>query len=161
MILCKVDSVTFDEVSQMGIVIISDPKSNRVLPVWVGIFEAQAILFKLQNSYFPRPLTHDLLKICIEQLNGKVEYVLINKIEHNTYYAQLHISQNDEKIVVDARPSDAIALAVRVDVPVYVDEKIMETNGVDREEFLREQKEKLYRSFLESLDDEDMGKLKH
>ena len=161
MILCKVEGVTFDEISQMGIVLLSEKEGKKILPIWVGIFEAQAILFRLQNSYFPRPLTHDLLKICIEQLSGKVEYIFINKVEQNTYFCEIHIKQNNKEIVIDSRPSDAIALAVRVDVPIYVHEDVFESNGIDKEEFLKEQRDKIYKAYLETMEDEDTGKIKH
>ncbi|MFH2071140.1 MAG: bifunctional nuclease family protein [Elusimicrobiota bacterium] len=160
MISCKIETVTFDDVSHMGVVLLTEKDGRRVLPVWVGLFEAQAILFRLQNSYFPRPLTHDLLKNCIERLNGQVEYILINRIENNTFYAQIHIKHNNNKIVIDSRPSDAIALAVRVETPIYVEEKLFETNGVDKEEFLKEQREKLYKLYLEATE-EDEEKTKH
>ena len=161
MIQCKVETVTFDEVSQMGVILLEEINGKRVLPIWVGIFEAQAALFKIQNSFFPRPLTHDLLKDCIEQLNGHVEYVYLSKVEQNTYYAEICILRNNEKIIIDSRPSDAVALALRFEAHIYVDEKILETNGIDKEEFLKQQKEKLYRLYLESVEDEDAGKLKH
>ncbi|MDI6641027.1 MAG: bifunctional nuclease family protein [Elusimicrobiota bacterium] len=161
MINCKVETVTFDEISQMGIVLLQEISGDRILPVWVGIFEAQAILFRLQNQYFTRPLTHDLLKSSIVHLGGKIEYVYINKVEHSTFYAQIHIIQNSKKIVIDSRPSDAIAVALRAEVPIYVDEKVMDSNGIDREEFLKEQKERLYKIYLESLEDDELGKLKH
>ena len=161
MILCKVETVTFDEVSQMGVVLLSEKNGKKVLPIWIGIFEAQAILFRLQNSYFPRPLTHDLLKICIEHLSGKVEYIFINKVEQNTYFCEIHIKQNNKEIVIDSRPSDAIALAVRVDAPIYVHEDVFESNGIDKEEFLKEQRDKFYKAYLETMEDEDTGKIKH
>jgi uncharacterized protein len=159
MLLAKVETVTFDEASQMGIVLLTI--NDRTLPIWVGLFEAQAVLLKLQNSSFPRPLTHDLLKNCIEKLDGRVEYVYINDIVKGTFYAQIHISRAPGKIIIDSRPSDAIALAVRVNVPIYIDEKVFETSSVDKREFLEQQKEKLYRSYLESLGDDEIGKLKH
>ncbi|MBU2614203.1 MAG: bifunctional nuclease family protein [Elusimicrobia bacterium] len=161
MITCKVEAVTFDEISQMGIVLLTEQEGKRVLPVWVGIFEAQSILFRLQNACFPRPLTHDLFKNTIEQLGAKVDFVYLNKIEQNTYYAQVHLTQKDNEIVIDARPSDAIAVALRCEAAIYIDEKVMESNAVDREEFLKEQKEKSYKTYLESLEEEDLGKLKH
>jgi len=101
------------------------------------------------------------LKSCMEKLGGKVEYVLINDILDNTFYAQIHIVKDDRKDILDSRPSDAIALAVRVNVPIYVNEKVFEFSGVNKENFLKDQKEKLYLSYLESLEDDDMGKLKH
>ena len=159
MIPVKVETVTFDESSQMGIVLLDVDK--RTLPIWIGLFEAQAILLKLQGTSFPRPLTHDLLKNCIETLGGKMEYILINDIIKGTFYAQIHILLDSKKIAIDSRPSDAIALAVRVNMPVYVDEHVFESTNVDRDDFLKQQKEKLYRAYLESLGDDEIGKLKH
>lgn len=161
MIALKVDTVTFDELSQMGIVLLVTEDNKRALPIWIGLFEAQSILFKLQGSFFPRPLTHDLLKNCIEQLGGKVEYILINDLNKNTFFAEIHIKREEKEIIVDSRPSDAIAIAVRAEAPIYVSEKIFEESSVEKEDFLREQKEKIYKTYLESLDDDEIGKLKH
>ena len=161
MILCKIETVSFDETAQMGIVLLVEENGERAVPIWVGIFETQAIMIKMKETHFPRPLTHDLLKSCMEKLGGKVEYVLINDIMDNTFYAQIHIAKDDKKDIIDSRPSDAIALAVRVNAPIYVNEKVFELSGVNKENFLKEQKEKLYLSYLESLEDDDMGKLKH
>jgi len=161
MILMKVDTVIFGDLSQMGIVLLVTEDNERAIPIWVGLFEAQAIMFKLQGSVFPRPLTHDLLKNCIEKLSGKVEYILINDINKNTFYAEIHIIANNKKIVIDSRPSDAIALAVRTNSQIYVDEKVFEASSVDKEEFLKEQREKIYKAYLESLEDDNTGKLKH
>lgn len=161
MLPVRIESVNFDYATQMGVVVLSDETSQRIVPIWVGLFEAQAILFKLKGSSFARPLTHDLLKNCIETLNGKVEFVYINEISQNTFFAEIHISQNGEKITIDSRPSDAIALALRSNVPVYVSEKVFEISSVDKEEFLRQQKENQFRYYLETLDNDDFGKFKH
>lgn len=161
MIKLKLTDVIFDEILQMGIVLLEDIHTNRVLPIWVGIFEAQAILFKMQNVYFPRPLTHDLTKNIIETLGGKVSHILISKIEENTFYAEVHIKVAEKDFIVDSRPSDAIALAIRTDAPIYVDDKVMEVSSKDKEEFIKEQKDKLYKQFLEYSDLEDENKLKH
>lgn len=166
MIKVKLVDLLFDEITQMGIMlleeeIVSSNVQPKVLPIWIGMFEAQAIMFKLQNLYFPRPLTHDLLKNCIEQLSGKVESIIITKIQDNTYYAEIHVSQGEQKIVIDSRPSDAVALAVRTDAPIYVSEELMLTAGVNKEEFIKEQKDKLLRQLLELAETEDDKKLKH
>lgn len=165
MIKVKLADLLFDEITQMGIILLEEEvaleEHKRVLPIWVGMFEAQAILFKLQNLFFPRPLTHDLLKNVIESLSGKVEYVIITKIQDNTYYAEIHIIKNNTKVVVDSRPSDAIALAVRLDAPIYVAEDVMMNAGVEKEEFIKEQKEKLLKQLLELADIDEEDKLKH
>lgn len=165
MIKVKLADLLFDEITQMGIILLEEEAAvgehKRVLPIWVGMFEAQAILFKLQNLFFPRPLTHDLLKNVIESLSGKIEYVVITKIQDNTYYAEIHIIKNNTKVIIDSRPSDAIALAVRVDVPIYVAEDVILNAGVEKEEFIKEQKEKLLKQLLELADIDEEDKLKH
>ncbi len=166
MIKVKIADLMFDEVSQMGIVLLEEETQQiqnvkkKVLPIWIGMFEAQAILFKLQNLFFPRPLTHDLLKNIIETLKFSVEYVIITKIENNTFFAEIHIKKDKEKFVIDSRPSDALALAVRVDADIYVNEEVILQAGVDKEEFIKEQKDKLLKQLLEFIDEED-NKLKH
>ncbi|MEW6039910.1 MAG: bifunctional nuclease family protein [Elusimicrobiota bacterium] len=161
MIKCKVETVTFDELSQMGVVILTEIEGDRVLPIWIGLFEAQAILFRLQNSFFPRPLTHDLLKNCLEKLGGKTARIIISKVEQSTYHAEIVIIAYGKEIKIDSRPSDAIALAVRAQVPILVDNKVMDENGIKRDEFVKEQKEKIYKKYLETFEEEDSGKLKH
>ncbi len=168
MIKVKVVDLIFDEISQMGIVLLEEEtalkqeqQNPKVLPIWIGVFEAQSILFKLQNLFFPRPLTHDLLKNVIEIMSGKVEYVVITKIKDNTFYAEIHILKGEDKVVVDSRPSDAISLAIRVDCPIYVTEEVMLQAGVDKEEFLKEQKSKVLEQLLKFVDTEDENKLKH
>jgi bifunctional DNase/RNase len=166
MIKVKLVDLLFDEISQMGIILLGEENPQpgakiKVVPIWIGLFEAQAIMFKLQNLSFPRPLTHDLLKNCIEQLGAKIEYVAITKIENNTYYAEIHLIQNDNKIVVDSRPSDAVALAIRADVPIYMAEELMLNAGVDKEEFIKEHKEKLLLKLLELAETEEEKKIKH
>jgi hypothetical protein len=161
MLLCKIDTVSYDEQAQMGVVILITDSKTRALPIWVGLFEAQSILMKIQGTDLPRPLTHDLLKNCLDTFKIKIEYVLINDMTKNTFYAQLHMVQDNKKVVMDSRPSDAIAIAVRVEAPIYVEEKVFNDGGVDKNELLREQKEQLYRSFLESLPDDALGKFKH
>ncbi len=161
MIKVKLADLIFDEIAQMGIILLEDINNKKVLPIWIGIFEAQSILFKLQNMYFPRPLTHDLIKNSIELLGGKVESVIISAIKDNTFYAQINIKKNDQVLVLDSRPSDAVALAIRTDSPIYVSEDIMNVSSKTKEEFTKEQKDKLYKQLLEFSDAENDSKLKH
>lgn len=161
MIKVKLSDLIFDEISQMGIILLEDETTQKVLPIWVGIFESQAILFKLQNMYFPRPLTHDLLKNTIETLGGKVESIIISLVKENTFYAEIHIRVNEKKFILDSRPSDAIALAVRTSSPIYVSDEIMNSAVVSKEDFAKEQKEKFYKQLLEFTDTEDEKRLKH
>jgi bifunctional DNase/RNase len=161
MIKVKLADLIFDEISQMGIILLEDESTQKVLPIWIGIFESQAILFKLQNMYFSRPLTHDLLKNTIESLGGVVEFVIISSVKENTFYAEIHIKLGEKEVVLDSRPSDAIALAVRTSSPIYVNEDILLTSAVSKEEFAKEQKEKFYKQLLELSDLEEEKKLKH
>lgn len=156
----KLIDVVFDEISQMGIIILED-ENSYVLPIWIGIFESQAIMFKLQGMYFPRPLTHDLFGQIFNVLNVKVEYVLISSVKENTYYAEIHLIKDNEKFVIDSRPSDAVAIAVRINVPIYVADEVMHTAGMKKEEFLKQQKEKFFSQILELSDFDNEKKLKH
>ena len=142
MIRVKLADLIFDEYSQMGIMLLEDEATSRVLPIWIGLFETQAILFRLQNMYFPRPLTHDLFKNCLDMLGIKVEYVIVTTVKDNTYYAEIHLLKDTERYVLDSRPSDAVALAVRTESPIYVSEDVMNTAAMSKEEFDREQKVK-------------------
>ncbi|MCS7231000.1 MAG: bifunctional nuclease family protein [Elusimicrobiota bacterium] len=173
MIKVKVGDLLFDEISQMGIVLLEEDiqesqqseehKSSdiKVLPIWIGMFEAQSIMFKLQNMFFPRPLTHDLLKNCIEMLFGKVKYIIITSIKDNTFYAEICIDVNNKEVRVDSRPSDAIALAIRCECPIYVNEEVMNLASVKKEEFIKEQRDKILRQILELSELEEENKLKH
>lgn len=166
MIKVKLVDLIFDELTQMGVMLleeetVQETQHVKVVPIWIGIFEAQSIMFKLQNLVFPRPLTHDLLKNCIEQMQGKVERVVITKIYDNTFYAEIHILRGEEKIVVDSRPSDAVALAIRADAPIYITEEVMLAAAIDKEEFIKAQKDKLLKQLLELADTEEEKKLKH
>ncbi len=166
MIKVKLIDLLFDEISQSGIMLLAEESpqpgaKEKVIPIWIGIFEAQSIMFKLQNLSFPRPLTHDLLKNCIEELGAKIDYVAITKIENNTYYAEIHLIHNNERIVIDSRPSDAVALAIRADAQIYISEELMLYAAVDKEEFIKEHKEKLLLKLLELAESEEEKKIKH
>jgi len=158
MILTKVRSVEFDETSQMGVVMLQDAEGKKVLPIWVGIFEAQATLFRLKNISSPRPLTHDLLRNVIENLKGKVEYVFVDDIVGNTYYAKINVVLGNEKIVIDSRPSDAIALALRTDSPIYVSEKVFDSHSLDTDKFEDEQRQEFFKQYLANLSEDDLNK---
>jgi bifunctional DNase/RNase len=120
--------------SQHRIVVLKDMHSERYLPIWIGPFEADAITVELQEMPSARPLTHDLLKSVIRELGGKVIHVLINDLRNEVYYARLVINVNGKQMEVDSRPSDAIALAVRVKAPIYVAEGVMEKAAFEPDE---------------------------
>ena len=125
MVRVNIDSVRVSLMSQHRVVVLKDAEATRYLPIWIGPFEADAITIELQDVEVARPLTHDLLKATIEQLGAEVERVAITELRNDTFYAEISLSVNGKQMKIDARPSDAIALAVRAEVPVYVDEDVM------------------------------------
>lgn len=149
MIRCKVEDVLFDKSSNMGVVLLVEEDGERILPIWIGLYETQAILLKMRNYSTARPLTHDLLRECINRLNGVVKYIYISDVVNNVFHAKIYIEADKKEIIIDSRPSDAIALALRANCDIYIDKKILDSNGIDREEFMKKQK-KSY--IIESVD---------
>jgi bifunctional DNase/RNase len=148
-----------DPVTNMPIVILKDKDGDRVLPIWVGIFEANAIALQIENVATPRPMTHDLLRNIIADLDGQVDRVVVSDLKDNTFYAVIHLTVRGERVAIDARPSDAIALALRTRSPILVEENVIDTAktvdfNADRTDSDRLQK------WLESLDPEELGKYK-
>jgi uncharacterized protein len=148
-----------DPITNMPIVILKDRAGERVLPIWVGIFEANAIALQIENIATPRPMTHDLLRNIIRDLDGEVDRIVVNELKENTFYAIIHLTVRGERIAVDARPSDAIALALRTRSPILVEETVIDNAktvdlGADSTDSERLQK------WLESLDPDDLGKYK-
>jgi bifunctional DNase/RNase len=148
-----------DPITNMPIVILKDKDGDRVLPIWVGIFEANAIALQIENIATPRPMTHDLLRNVISDLNGQVDRVVVSDLKDNTFYAIIHLTVRGERVAVDARPSDAIALALRTRSPILVEETVIDNAKTvdftsDRADTDRLQK------WLESLDPDELGKYK-
>jgi len=125
MIEVKVMKVAIDVNSKMPVIVLKEKKGEKTLPIWIGLFEAQAIALAMENVKPPRPLTHDLAKSLIEKLHGKVDKVVITDLINNTFYARILIRRNGENLQVDSRPSDAIALAIRLKVPIFIDETVL------------------------------------
>ena len=130
MIEVTIDSIRVSLMSQHRIVVLKEENGSRFLPIWIGPFEADAITLQLQGIDAPRPLTHDQLKTLIETLVGEVLHILINVLEKNTYYAQIVLDVDGDTIEIDSRPSDAIALSVRVSAPIFVAEEVMDQAGL-------------------------------
>ncbi len=157
MIEMKVRGVTVDPITSMPIVILKDKEGKRTLPIWVGVFEAGAIAMELEGIVAPRPLTYDLIKSIIEGLQGKVTQVCVHGLEDHAFFAKITISRAKKKVNIDARPSDALALALRAGVPIYVSEEVFKgISGIDGLKG-REDAGKL-RGFLANLKAEDFGK---
>ena len=114
-----------DPVTNTPIVLLHDPEGQRVLPIWVGVSEANAIALQIENIPSPRPMTHDLLRNVITDLKGEVHRVVVNDLKGNTFYAQLYLRVNGDDAIIDARPSDAIALALRTRAPIFAEEHVI------------------------------------
>ncbi len=137
--------------------LLKEVEQERQLPIFIHATEADAIVAELQGYKHPRPLTHDLLKNCIAALGGELQYVLINDLRDNIFYAVLHIWHDGQALDIDARPSDSIALAVRARVPIYVAEHVMEEAGIYPSEEAEEQEQlAVFREFMNSLDIDDL-----
>jgi len=134
MIEVTIASIRVSLMSQHRIVVLKEESGVRFLPIWIGPFEADAITLQLQGIDAPRPLTHDLLKKVIETLGGEVLHILISGLEKNTYFARIVLDVDGDTVEVDSRPSDAIALGVRVNAPIYVAEEVMDQAGLQPEE---------------------------
>lgn len=153
----KIKGLMIDPVSNMPIIILKNRQGDSVLPIWVGIFEANAIAMQLEKIVSPRPMTHDLLRNVLSQLDARVKRVVITDLRDNTFFAAIHLERNGESLLVDARPSDAMALALRADAPIFVDEEVLHksTSGEDSSD--SEETERL-RRWLETVDPEELGK---
>ena len=155
----SIKGLMLDPVSNSPIVVLKDENEKFFLPIWVGIFEANAIALQLENISTPRPMTHDLLRNVIQDLKATVQKVVVCDLQDNTFYALIYLSLNGDTLAVDARPSDAIALALRTRAPIFVEETVIDhAKTVD---FTTEKADadRLHK-WLESLDPDDLGKYK-
>ena len=148
-----------DPITNMPIVILRDKEGNRVLPIWVGIFEANAIALQIENISTPRPMTHDLLRNVIQDLHASVQKVVVCDLQENTFYALIYLSLNGDTVAIDARPSDAIALALRTRAPIYVEETVIDNAKTVDFAPAKADADRLHK-WLESLDPDDLGKYK-
>ncbi len=155
----SIKGLMVDPMAGTPIVILKDKQGERVLPIWVGVPEANAIALQIENVSTPRPMTHDLLRNIITDLDGRVDRVVVSDLRDNTYFAVIHLTVRGERVAVDARPSDAIALALRTRSPILVEESVIEnakTADFTTEPSDNERLQKLF----ESLDPEELGKYK-
>ena len=148
-----------DPVTNMPIIILRDQEGQRVLPIWVGVFEANAIALQIENIATPRPMTHDLLRNVIADLKAQVRKIVVSDLKENTFYALIYMTVNGDTVAVDARPSDAIALALRVRAPIFVEGAVIDS--AKRLDFTPDKADsERLQKWLESLDPEDLGKYK-
>ncbi len=156
----KIKGLMIDPITNMPIIILRDPRSDSVLPIWVGIFEANAIALELEKIVTPRPMTHDLLRDMVKSLGARIERISVTELKENTFYALIHLSHNGRTFQVDSRPSDAIALALRAQAPIFVNTAVIEAaKNIDPTEDVRDT-ERL-RKWLETLDETELGKQIH
>ena len=148
-----------DPITNMPIIILRDKDGQRVLPIWVGVFEANAIALQMENVATPRPMTHDLLKNVIVDLKADIQKIVVSDLKENTFYALIYLVVNGELVAIDARPSDAIALALRTRAPIYVEETVIDNAKTFDPAPDKADAERLHK-WLESLDPDDLGKYK-
>jgi uncharacterized protein len=148
-----------DPDTNMPIVILRDLEGQRVLPIWVGLFEANAIALQIENVSTPRPMTHDLLRNVISDLKATVEKIVVCDLQENTFHALIYLGLQGDTVAVDARPSDAIALALRTKAPIFVEDAVIDNAKTVNVTSDKNDAERLHK-WLESLDPEDLGKYK-
>jgi bifunctional DNase/RNase len=155
----RIRGLMMDPVTQMPIVILKDVNGSAVLPIWVGIYEANAIALEIEKVATPRPMTHDLIKNLLFGLETRVHKVVVNDLRDDTFYALIWLERDGQVFSIDSRPSDALALALRVDCPIYVEDEVLKNSKVSSVASDKINSEEL-RKWLENLGDEDMGRYK-
>ena len=154
-----IKGLMIDPITNMPIVILKDKEGDRVLPIWVGVFEANAIALQIENIATPRPMTHDLLRNILTEIEAEVQRIVVSDLRDNTFYAMIYLDRDGETIAIDARPSDAIALALRTRSPIFVEDSVVESaKGLDLSKDTTDS-ERLQK-WLEGLNPDDLGKYK-
>jgi bifunctional DNase/RNase len=154
-----IKGLMIDPITNMPIVILKDKAGDRVLPIWVGVFEANAIALQIENISTPRPMTHDLIKNILSEIEAEVQRIVVSDLRDNTFYAMIYLDRDGETIAIDARPSDAIALALRTRSPIFVEDSVVESaKGLDLSKEPTDS-ERLQK-WLEGLNPDDLGKYK-
>jgi bifunctional DNase/RNase len=164
MVPVTIDSVRVSLVSQHRLIVLREHGGERYLPIYIGAFEAEAITMRLQGATMARPMTHDLMQRLIGQLGGELVRVVVSDLRSDTFYANIYIRRNGEELAVDARPSDAVALAVRADVPIFVAESVMDGAAIepDPSPWLDSSQEgpsddiSVFKDFIDTLDLDDL-----
>lgn len=160
MIEMKVMGIAIDTASGSPIIVLNDNENRKALPIWIGSAEASAIIRKIENIKVIRPMTHDLIIDIIDKTGYRVDRVEINDVEKDTYFSTIYLSNNEEKeITIDARPSDAIAVAIRVDAPIFVSSKVLADGSVSCDSEKDEEESKEFRNFIQGIKPSDFEKL--
>ncbi|HLH06488.1 MAG TPA: bifunctional nuclease family protein [Terriglobales bacterium] len=155
----KIRGLMMDPVTNMPVVILKDIGGEQVLPIWVGIYEANAIALEIEKVSTPRPMTHDLLKNLLIGLEAEVRKVVVNDLRDDTFFAVIWLEREGQSISIDSRPSDALALALRVDCPIFVEDQVLKTSRLASALSDKVSSEEM-RKWLENLGEEDMGRYK-
>jgi len=155
----KIRGLMMDPVTNMPIVILRDVQGGMVLPIWVGVYEANAIALEIEKVSTPRPMTHDLIKSLLHGLHTGLRKVVVSELKDDTFYAVIWLDRDGELISVDSRPSDALALALRLDCPIYVEESVLKNSKLASTVSDKASNDEL-RRMLEGLNDEDFGRYK-
>ncbi len=156
----RIRGLMMDPATNMPIIVLKDVGSETVMPIWVGIFEANAIAIEIEKMQAPRPMTHDLTRNLIHHLNAELERIVITELKNDTFMAVLWLRHGEEAVTIDARPSDAIALALRADCPIYVSEQVLQTAKLNTSGPPEGPTAEQLRGWLEGLNDEDLGRYK-
>jgi uncharacterized protein len=155
----QIRGLMMDPVTNTPIIVLKDVGSDQVLPIWVGIFEANAIALELEKTTLPRPMTHDLMQNMARGLNAEIRKVVVSELRDDTFYATIWMDHAGETVTMDARPSDAIALALRWDCPIYVNREVLESSKQAASGNQTVNSDEM-RRWLEGLNDDDMGRYK-
>jgi len=155
----KIRGLMMDPVTNMPIVVLKDMSGDSVLPIWVGIYEANAIALEIEKVTTPRPMTHDLIKVLLMGLDTAIKKVVVSELRDDTFYALIWIEREGHLMSVDSRPSDALALALRHDCPIFVDDKVLQSSKNSANVSEKVNNEEL-KKWLENLNDEDLGRYK-
>ena len=156
----RIRGLMMDPATNMPIVVLKDVGSDTVMPIWVGIFEANAIAIEIEKAAPSRPMTHDLTRNLMRHMNAQLEKIVITELKDETFFAVLWLRQDGELVTVDSRPSDAIALALRADCPIYVSENVLQSAKLNMSGPPEGPTAEELRGWLEGLNDEDLGRYK-
>jgi bifunctional DNase/RNase len=155
----KIRTLIMDPVTQMPVVVLKAVQGQGTLPIWVGVYEANAIALEIEKVQTPRPMTHDLLRNVLVGLNVRVQRVVVSELKEDTFYAVIWMERDGHVISMDSRPSDALALALRLDCPIFVEEEVFKSSRITAAAAEKAPSEDL-RKWLENLNDEDLGRYK-